>query len=85
MKVDKAHGIALGVVFAALAVYNNPPTKPFEWGDYLMFGLLGLLLWWLLAPRPHRGAVEGGHEGARDSLAFRLGKAFNSVIRRKSI
>lgn len=83
MKVDKAHGIALGVVFAALAVYNNPPTKPFEWGDYLMFGLLGLLLWWLLGTR--KGGETTAQDGADQGFAFRLGKSLNRVWRGKGV
>lgn len=77
MKIDKAHGIALGVVFAALAIYRNPPKQAFEWGDYLMFGLLGLLLFWLLSHR--RSGDTAGEDRADQSFAFRLGKALNRV------
>lgn len=83
MKIDKAHGIALGVVFAALAIYRNPPKQAFEWGDYLMFWLLGLLLFWLLSHRS--GGDAAGEDRTDQSLAFRLGKTLNRVRRGKGV
>lgn len=83
MPISKAHGIALGIVVAGLSIYNHPPSRPFEWGDYLMFALLGLLLFWLLG---HRKRGDASAEQSPDqSFAFRVGKALNSVRRGKGV
>lgn len=83
MQISKAHGIGLGVVIAGLSIYNHPPSRPFEWGDYMMFALLGLLLFWLLG---HRGRGDAAPEKSPDqSFAFRLGKTLNGIRRGKRI
>jgi hypothetical protein len=83
MKVDKAQMIGFAAVALALSLYNNPLKRPLEWGDFLMFGLLGLLMWWLLSVR--KGGEASGEESANKSIAFRLGKSLNRVWRGKGV
>lgn len=83
MKVDKAQMIGFAAVALALSLYNNPLKRPLEWGDFLMFGLLGLLMWWLLSAR--KGGEASGEQSANKGFAFRLGKSLNRVWRRKSV
>ena len=83
MKVDKATLIGYGAIALAFSLYNNPLKRPLEWGDFLMFGLLGLLLFWLLRRRSDGDAA--GEDRTDQSLAFRLGKALNRVRRSKSV
>lgn len=83
MKADKATWIGYAVIALAFSLYNNPLKRPLEWGDFLMFGLLGLLLWWLLSARKSGDAA--GEDRADKSFAFRLGKSLNRVWRRKSV
>jgi hypothetical protein len=44
-------------------------------GTYVVLGVLGGVLWWLLAPTPHYTKVHGG--GAMDEIA--LGQQFGAV------
>lgn len=83
MVTNRTHGLALGAVASGLAIYNNPMSRPLEWGDYLMFALVGLLLIWLLSHR-ERGQASA-EQGTDQSFAFRLGKALNGVRRRKGV
>lgn len=83
MKVSTAHGIAMGTVIAAMSIYNNPPSRPLEWGDYLLLGLFGALMIWLLS---HRERGDAAAEDRTDqSFAFRVGKALNRIRRGKSV
>jgi hypothetical protein len=83
MKVDKAQMIGFAAVALALSLYNNPLKRPLEWGDFLMFGLLGLLMWWLLSARKSGDAPA--QDGADQSFAFRLGKSLNRIRRGKGV
>jgi hypothetical protein len=75
-------------LFIAAALYwvNNKEriiAHPPQWGDYLMYALLGLLLWWLLSARGRDDTAH--HEGTDQGIAFRLGKALNGIRRRKRV
>lgn len=78
----KAQYFGYAAIALAISVYRNPMSHPLEWGDFLMFGLAGLLLWWCLSVRSGEAT---SHERLDQGVAFRLGKALNYIRRGKGI
>jgi hypothetical protein len=70
--------LAVALPVAVVIAVQKYDLSRFGWGDILMFGLLGLLLWWLLSAR---GGQSAGHEQANQGVAFRLGKTLNRIRR----
>ena len=81
MKISGGQWGAILAIAVAGAYSRGAFNRPFEWGDALMFALLGLLLLWLLGGRKN----AAHHESLNQGIAFRLGKSLNRIRRRKSV
>lgn len=71
-------GIGGAVVASGIARNGMPTLYP---GDFVAFGLLGLLLFWFLRPRRLRADGPENAELTRKSVAFRLGQSLNRIRR----
>lgn len=84
--VHDPHSLPAGYVFGifgiAFAGYlSRHELPPMDWRDYVAWVVFFALLVWCFSPRRMRAGEDAhGHEGARKSLAFRLGKKLNRVL-----
>lgn len=68
------------VAFAGYASRNKLPA--FDYRDGIAFAVLFALLYWCLIERVDTDPE--GHEGARNGIAFRCGKALKRVLNNRS-
>lgn len=71
--------LSVFIVTMAVTIWKNGGINSLGTGDTLMFGAFILLMVWFLLPR--RGLQQAKGQHPRQSLAFRFGKALNSVRR----
>lgn len=80
--------LTFGMIFAYLAIsaaFALPKydTSLWDYRDAAALTGLAVLLIWLLSPSRSDGLLHpNGHERPSDSVAFRLGKRLNRVLRR---
>ncbi len=68
----------LGIGIAAVITARGFPSL--DWLDWTLVILFVPFLGWLLSERHASKLDASSHEGARKSLAFRLGKKLNHVL-----
>ena len=62
----------------SLVLFNHE-LPPLDWQDYVAFVLFFALIHWCC--KDSVPAIDGdGHESARKSIAFRLGKKLNRIL-----
>lgn len=81
MELTRASFIGLGAISFALYVATHGWPKGNGWPDLVGLGLFLAMMWWLLGKRRDAGDDAAAHQEARQSFAFRLGKALNRVRR----
>lgn len=79
MKVSWVAYLAIAVALTS----TRYDLAALAWGEYVMFGLLGLLLLWCFSGT-RRGDDPAHHQRPNKSLAFALGKTLNRIRRGKS-
>lgn len=72
--------LTMFIMFAIIQIGANGLSMPSIPEAIMWVILLALIVWFSLPLRRKRGESE--HQGAANSLSFRLGKALNRVFRR---
>lgn len=81
IKMDFATFLTIAAVYTAMKYYRGEDLHLNSWMDYAAIGVFILFMFWLLRER-RQADGSGDGENPRQSLAFRLGKSLNGVVRR---
>lgn len=73
--------VLVGLAFSATTYWRWKPLEN-DWRNIPFVIVWLLLMAWCIVPRDPSVDAEG-HKGARKSLAFRLGKKLNCVLRQR--
>ncbi len=79
-RIDFATFLVVAAVYVGAKLLNGEAMPSHGPLDFIAFGGFVVFMWWLLRNRESGGDGTDG-QGADKSIAFRLGKALNSVWR----
>lgn len=79
-RIDFATFAIIAAIYIGMKIASGEPMPSHGPLDLMAFGGFVVFMWWLLRNR-ERGGDSADGEGAHKGIAFRLGKALNSVRR----